>query len=97
MLQIKPSNRPSCDKILATPGLLNHMTGTLEKIDLQEDEDDQSMDLLATIRCPRNLGQITDRLPKSQYQPKGLNRSKSMAIEPIKKVDGVLEAQRKLN
>ena len=33
-LQIKPSNRPSCEKILGTPGLLNHITGTLEKIDL---------------------------------------------------------------
>ena len=62
------------------------MTGTLEKLDLQEGEDDQSMDLLATIRCPRNLGQITDRLPQSQYQPRGLKRSQSMAIEPIKKV-----------
>jgi NIMA (never in mitosis gene a)-related kinase len=55
-LQIKPSNRPSCEKILATPGLLNNMTGTLEKIDLQEDDTESTMDLLATIRCPRNLG-----------------------------------------
>jgi|TARA_B110001450_G_scaffold254885_1_gene281163 hypothetical protein len=50
------------------------MTGTLEKLDQLEGEDDQSMDLLATIRCPRNLGMITDRLPKSQYQPTGLKR-----------------------
>lgn len=41
------------------------MTGTLEKIDLQEGEDNESTDLLATIRCPRNLGMITDRLPAS--------------------------------
>jgi hypothetical protein len=33
-LQVKPSQRPLCDKILATPGLLNHMTGTLENIDI---------------------------------------------------------------
>ena len=72
-LQIKPANRPQCEKILATPGLLNHMTGTLEKLDLQEGEDDQAQDLLATIRCPRNLGMITDRLPASQYH--GLKRS----------------------
>lgn len=61
------------------------MTGTLEKLDLLEGEDDQAQDLLATIRCPRNLGMITDRLPASQYH--GLKRSKSMAIAPIKKVD----------
>jgi len=32
-LQVNPGNRPSCDKILATPGLLNHLTGTLEDLD----------------------------------------------------------------
>jgi NIMA (never in mitosis gene a)-related kinase len=55
-LQVKPSNRPLCDKILATPGLLNHMTGTLENLDLQAPEEEVDNNLLATIRCPRNLG-----------------------------------------
>ena len=85
-LQVKPSNRPLCDKILATPGLLNHITGTLENIDLKEAEEEVDNNLLATIRCPRNLGMITDRLPKSQYQPTGLRRSNSMAIETLDKV-----------
>jgi len=35
--------------------------------------------LLSTIVLPRNLGQISDRLPKPQY--KSLSRSKSLAIE----------------
>ena len=43
-------------------------------------EQESDNNLLATIRCPRNLGMITDRLPKAQYQPK-LKRSQSMAIE----------------
>ena len=31
-LQVKPSERPDCDRILAMPGLLNHITGTLDDI-----------------------------------------------------------------
>merc|ERR1712157_81521 len=36
------------------------------------DEADKDFNLIGTIRVPRNLGQITDRLPGSQYdsQPK---------------------------
>lgn len=53
-----------------------------------EDIESQGDNLLQTIRCPRNLGQITERLPKAQYQK--LKRSASMAIEPtaeLKKLD----------
>lgn len=45
---------------------------------------------MQTIRCPRNLGQITERLPKAQYQHRQLKRSASMAIEAtsdLKKLD----------
>lgn len=37
-LQVGPAARPSCDKILATPGLLNHITGTLEDLDIDIEE-----------------------------------------------------------
>merc|ERR1711981_170839 len=82
-LQVTPSNRPSCEKILATPGLLNHMTGTLEDLDYDEDLNSDNQGLLQTIRCPRNLGQITERLPAPQYQPK-MKRCNSMAIDTSK-------------
>lgn len=49
------------------------MTGTLENID----SDEINENLLSTIRCPRNLGQITERLPKPQY----MKRSNSMAVD----------------
>jgi NIMA (never in mitosis gene a)-related kinase len=65
LLQVTPSNRPSCDEILSTPGLLNHITGTLEELDVAPEKVPVIQDLLSTIRCPRNLGQITDRLPKA--------------------------------
>mmetsp|Transcript_9420 Transcript_9420/g.14419 ORF Transcript_9420/g.14419 Transcript_9420/m.14419 type:complete len:162 (+) Transcript_9420:406-891(+) len=39
-LQVNPTNRPSCKSILDMPGLLNHVTGTLEglKIDPEQIE-----------------------------------------------------------
>jgi hypothetical protein len=60
-LQVSPLARPTSDKILAMPGLLNHLTATLENINI---EVDQEVSLLNTIKVPRNLGQITERLPK---------------------------------
>jgi NIMA (never in mitosis gene a)-related kinase len=37
-LQVKSSERPDCDKLLAMPGLLNNITGTLDDIQaLKED------------------------------------------------------------
>lgn len=77
-LQVLPANRPTLDKILVTPGLLNHVTGTLEELDIN-DEDCESQDLLKTIRCPRNLNMVTASLPAPQYQP--LQRSKSLAVD----------------
>ena len=47
------------------PGLLNHITGTLININFQIDSENDN--LLGTIKLPRNLGQISARLPKSQY------------------------------
>lgn len=82
-LQVSPASRPTCDKILATPGLLNHITGTLEDLDIDPEEREGNDNLLKTIRCPRNLGMITERLPAPQYQPK-MKRCNSMAIEPSK-------------
>jgi len=65
-LKVRSSDRPTCDKILAMPGLLNHLTGTLEEIDYQAPVNDNE-DLLKTIKMPRRMGQITERLPAPQY------------------------------
>jgi hypothetical protein len=48
-------------------------------MDVASCEADEKATLMRTIRCPRNLGAITDRLPAAQYSP--LKRSKSLAIE----------------
>ena len=59
-LQVRSSERPKCDKILSMPGLLNHITGTLD--DIQALMPDQES-LMKTIRMPPRMGQITERLP----------------------------------
>jgi hypothetical protein len=47
------------------PGLLNHVTGTLDNIQARK-EDTES--LLNTIRLPRNMGMITERMPAANYE-----------------------------
>lgn len=58
------------------PGLLNHLTGTLDEIDALKEMPEN---LLKTIKMPRKLGEITERLPEAQYdkQP-SLKRNNSM-------------------
>ena len=50
------------------PGLLNHLTGTLEEMDMQAVSQDENESLLKTIKMPRRMGQITERLPAPQYE-----------------------------
>ena len=52
-LKTRPSERTNCIKLLATPGLLNHITGTLDEQELLKEE---KGDLMKTIRMPRNMG-----------------------------------------
>jgi len=78
-LQVRATDRPTCDKILAMPGLLNHLTGTLEEIDQTAVQQDESETLLKTIKMPRKMGQITERLPAPQYNSdKQIKRTNSL-------------------
>lgn len=63
-LQVQSTRRPNCDQILKMPGLLNHLTGTLDDIESMKEETKQ---LMSTIRLPRKLGMITERMPASKY------------------------------
>jgi len=67
-LKTRASERTTCDKLLASPALLNHVTNTLLDVDTKNDP----AALMKTIRMPRHMGDITERLPSSQYdsQPK---------------------------
>lgn len=54
--------RPSCDKILDMP-IVRKKTEKLFQNEIFHDENDQ-INLLSTIRVPKNLLYLTDRLPK---------------------------------
>ena len=71
---MRASERPKCDKILNMPGLLNHITGTLD--DIQNMVPDQE-NLMKTIRMPRRMGEITERMPKPQYDQPVFKRTNS--------------------
>ena len=59
------------------PGLLNHLTGTLDEIEAMKSETEK---LMKTIRMPRKMGEITERMPAPQYdQPSpAIKRTNSM-------------------
>jgi len=57
--------RPTCEKILALPSVLPKLQG--EKIKFEEFDDEEQDVLLNTIKIPKNLAMLTDRLPKPTY------------------------------
>lgn len=63
MLQLKPKSRPNCDKILRYPVILRKIT----ELGLEEINSQNQKELLSTIKMPRKLQYLTDRLPKSNY------------------------------
>lgn len=58
--------RPNCSTILTMHNTKNNLSDTLQRLDTGKEEN-KSEDLLNTIKLCRNLGQITDRLPKANY------------------------------
>lgn len=65
LVTVNPSLRPSCDEILNMP-LIRKMTEKLFPEDFLYDMN-ISLNLLSTIRVPKNLLYLTDRLPKPNY------------------------------
>jgi NIMA (never in mitosis gene a)-related kinase len=62
MITVTPSNRPSCDLILDMP-IVRRKSEQLFPEDFFL-ENDPKFQLLSTIRVPKNLLYLTDRLPK---------------------------------
>lgn len=80
LLQQNPVNRPNCNAILAMTGTQNHLSETLHRLDLLIEESKEG--LIGTIKVPRNLGQITERLPKPQYNSNPPQQLKRNSSEP---------------
>lgn len=69
LVQVSPQLRPNCDKILDMPSVKKR----IDKLFPEEDQFYNSQtDLLNTIRVPKNLLYLTDRLPKPNYDSKKL-------------------------
>lgn len=69
MLQTNPSRRPTTDELLRNEILLKKITefGFLKKAENKPKT--QPMNLLGTIKLPRNINEINQRLPKKKmYQ-----------------------------
>lgn len=64
LLQVTPHLRPSCEKILQYPAVLKRIE---DRHLLEVDEGIPT--LLNTIRFPKNLHYLTDRLPAPNYNP----------------------------
>ena len=64
LLQVTPHLRPNCDKILQFPAIMKR----IEDRHLFEVDEDVPL-LLNTIRFPKNLHYLTDRLPGPNYNP----------------------------
>eukprot|EP00347_Sterkiella_histriomuscorum_P005661 403355743 len=77
LLLQNPSQRPTCAQILQMTGTQNHLSATLQRMESIIEESKEG--LIGTIKVPRNLGQITERLPKPQYNsnPVQLKRNSS--------------------
>jgi NIMA (never in mitosis gene a)-related kinase len=64
MLQQKPKSRPSAEKILSS-ALIQKKVEELHLESIKADETNQ--ELMKTIRLPKKLHYLTDRLPKPNY------------------------------
>lgn len=60
LLQVSPSKRPSCNQILHMPAIDEHLN--------EEDNYELNQELLNTIKFPRNIRHLNNRLPKSKYK-----------------------------
>jgi len=92
LLQVDPKNRPSTKQIIHMPvfiGKYNEIRETKIK-EFNEDEEVPNL-LLGTIKVPKNLRLLSERLPKSNYEKKqkraeekgSVNRSIDIETEPL--------------
>lgn len=86
LLQAAPQLRPSTDQILESPSVVR-IGESLFGQDFYEEsiEDAPQPEMLATIRVPKNLLYLTDRLPKPKYEKSSQERQIKIKKEKGKK------------
>jgi NIMA (never in mitosis gene a)-related kinase len=94
LLQVHPENRPTADQILKNPIIQKRMEF------FKTYSDDMHFDnnlLLQTIKIPKNLLFLTDRLPQANYEKSNVNINKNQKIiekERIESQRGSLEKEK---
>jgi hypothetical protein len=66
MLQTNPSRRPNCDDLLKNDIILRRMNPTKEILENNSYRIEQPLQLLGTIKLPKNLNEINQKLPKKK-------------------------------
>jgi hypothetical protein len=69
MLQIAPNSRPTTEQLLALP-IIESLSKKFfpEERNKLEEIDENSINMIKTIRMGKNLFSLTERLPKSKYR-----------------------------
>ena len=68
LLRVKPNHRPSAEKLLNSELLLKRIERTTNSVAADFNEP-LNLDLLRTIKLPKNLTNLTNRLPEPNYDP----------------------------
>lgn len=84
-LQVSPSQRPSCDQLLNNPIMIRQ-----GRMGTPHDEPN-AMDLLGTIKMPRNPRALAGQLPKANYQSASVELDK--VVPPKQVAERVTSAQ----
>jgi len=62
-LQVSPSSRPNCDKLLNHPLVIRHGQQVIQTLEGTADKNE----LIGTIKFSRNMRALADKLPKANY------------------------------
>lgn len=66
MLQTNPSRRPTCEELLKNEIIIRKMNPKKEILENNVREEQQPFQLLGTIKMPKNLNEINQKLPKKK-------------------------------
>ena len=86
MLQVTPANRPTTKQLIHMPVFIakyNEIRESKAKDFDDEEQIDGGLDLLGTIRVPKNLRLLTERLPKSNFEKAEKMKEKTV-LEEVK-------------
>ena len=95
MLQRDPKQRPSTRELLECEIITKKMKEL--KINMKNNGGEEKQGLIATIRVPRNMGEINKALPKNKYNNKQVRREMLMEdeYETNKRKNGFLDEKDK--